>query len=59
MGRATQAALQMDEDGVRTKAELKDYVAKLSEARDYLQQMLDKARAEQAEANVTAIRAAS
>lgn len=59
MGRATQAALQMDEDGIRTKDELTDYVGKLSEARDYLQQMLDKARAEQAASNVTDLRVAS
>jgi hypothetical protein len=59
MGRATEAALIMDEDGVRTRAELTDYVGKLSEARDYLQLMLDKARTEQAASNVTDLRVAS
>jgi hypothetical protein len=59
MAKATSVALAMDEDGVRTTDELTAYVNALSEARDYLQRMLDKARMEQAETNVTAIRAAS
>jgi hypothetical protein len=59
MGRATEAALQMDEDGVRTTEELATYVNKLSEARDYLQSMLDKARCELAENNITSLRVAS
>jgi hypothetical protein len=58
MARATAVALAMDEDGVRTSAELKAYVNALSEARDYLQRMLDKARGEMAETNVTAFKVA-
>jgi hypothetical protein len=59
MARATAVALAMDDDGVRTTDELTEYEAALLEARDYLQVMLDKARTERAETNVTAIRAAS
>jgi hypothetical protein len=59
MARATAVALAMDEDGVRTTDELAAYEDALSEARDFLQLMLEKARGERAETNVTAIRAAS
>ncbi len=59
MGRATEVALQMDADDIRTADELTAYVDALTEARDYLQRMLDKARTEQAsKATVTQIRAA-
>lgn len=59
MGRATEVALQMDADDVRTPDELAAYVNALTEARDFLQRMLDKARTEQkAMATVTHIRAA-
>jgi hypothetical protein len=59
MGRATAVALAMDEDGIRTTDELTEYVGALSEARDYLQCMLDKARGEMSASNVSSIRAAS
>jgi hypothetical protein len=59
MGRATEVAISMDVDDVRTADELTAYVDALTEARDFLQRMLDKARTEQkATATVTHIRAA-
>jgi hypothetical protein len=59
MARATAVALEMDEDGVRTTEELTLYTNALTEARDYLQRMVDKARTEQAASNVTTLRVAS
>jgi hypothetical protein len=59
MSKATAVALAMDEDDIRTTDELAEYVAALSVARDYLQDMINKARAEQATSNVSSLRAAS
>lgn len=58
MGRATDAAIEMDADGVREPGELTEYVAHLLEARDHLQRVLDKARAELAAAGGPALRVA-
>ena len=59
MGKATSVALAMDADDVRTTEELAEYVSALSEARDYLQDMINKARGELNSSNVSSIRAAS
>lgn len=58
MGRATEVAIAMDQDSVRTADELTDYVNALVTARDHLQRVLDKARGELTAAGVTPIRAA-
>ena len=58
MGKATEAAIAMDEDGVRTAEELQTYTDALAAARDHLQRILDKARTELTVASVTPIRAA-
>lgn len=58
MGKATEAALAMDADNLRTADELAAYIATLVAARDHLQRVLDRARSEQIAAAVTPIRAA-